>query len=277
MYIELNIKEAEGTKTYNYNVVNLPAGPQLPWKMIFQVDLQNEEAVELTKMQFIQNKVIAYTERQSKPNGADFKLSILAACAELVNNRNFNPDATFDNEFLNSMQNGIQVISTEKYVPDASDLTEITYAGTIKLTDDDITGITARYHNVAPVMQHVSVPGQNPNLWYTQQFQSNQNPDQNVNEKSISKPMTIDKAHASLKVWQRGKPELSPADKNCYLWERIQGIPPNVPKDIPIGWFKPPINQNFLLNVNHPEKIFSVEFHNLDYQRISMKVTDFYT
>merc|ERR1711973_291908 len=114
-------------------------------------------------MQFIQNKVPAYTERQNKPNGADFKLSILAACTEVVNDKNFNPNAIFNNDFLNSMQNGILVISTEKYVPDIADLSEITYAGTVKLTDDDITGITARYHNVAPVMQHVSVPGHNPN------------------------------------------------------------------------------------------------------------------
>ena len=257
MYIELNIKEAEGTKTYNYNVANLPVGPQFPWKMIFHVDLENDDAVELTKMQFIQNKVLAYTERQNKPNGADFKLSILAACTEVVNNKDFIPDAIFNNDFLNSMQNGIQVISTEKYKPDIADLSEITYAGTVRLTDDDITGIIGRYHNAAPVMQHVSVPGQIPNLWYTQQIPSNQNPDQNANEKSVFKPMTIDKAHAALKFWQRGKEELSPADKNCYLWERIQGIPPNVPKDIPIGWFKPPINQNILLNVNHPDKIFS--------------------
>ena len=275
MYIELNIKEAEGTKTYNYNVANLPIGPQLPWKMIFQVDLQNEDVVKLTKMQFIQNKVLAYTEKQSKSNGADIKLSILAACTEMVNNKDFTPDAIFDNEFLNSMQNGIQVIPTEKFVPDVSDLAEITYAGTVRLTDEDITGLSTRYYTVAPPMQHINIPGQSSNLWQTQQIPSNQNPDQKVNEKSVFKPMTLEKAHASLKIWQRGKPELSPADKNCYLWERIQGIPENVPKETPIGWFKPPINQNYLLNVNYPDRIFSVDFHNVDYERVSMKVTDF--
>ena len=44
MYIELNIKEAEGTKTYNYNVANLPVGPHFPWKMIFHVNLENDDA-----------------------------------------------------------------------------------------------------------------------------------------------------------------------------------------------------------------------------------------
>ena len=52
-------------------MANLPAGPQFPWEMIFHVDLENEDAVELTKMQFIQNKVLAYTEREDKPNGAE--------------------------------------------------------------------------------------------------------------------------------------------------------------------------------------------------------------
>ena len=75
--------------------------------------------------------------------------------------------------------------------------------------------------------------------------------------------MSNDKAHTALKTWEReNKIKLSPANRTSYLWERIQGIPPNAPHDIPTGWFKPPITHDILLSVNHPGKIFTLEFQN---------------
>ena len=64
-----------------HNVSNLPRGPHFPWEMFFEIDNENfNEQVELTKMEFIQNKIFAYTEEQETEKGKNVKVSIMTTC-----------------------------------------------------------------------------------------------------------------------------------------------------------------------------------------------------
>merc|ERR1711911_247807 len=105
-------------RIYKYNVSNLPRGPHFPWKMIFEVDIDNtDEPVELTKMEFIQNKVFAYTEEQEAEQGKNVKVSIMAMCGETYNDPTFAPKSKFNNVGSSSHLVGVNVMPTEPVRP----------------------------------------------------------------------------------------------------------------------------------------------------------------
>ena len=133
MYIELQIKTPREIKVFNYHVTNLPKGPHYPWKLYFGVDHEQfgeDYPVKLAKMDFIKNAVLAYKERQDTSWGADYKLKIMAACAESYNGRDFNPLNAFTTAALESNTDGIQVIETNKVQPDAGEFLEMQFGVT---------------------------------------------------------------------------------------------------------------------------------------------------
>ena len=73
--------------------------------------------VKLAKMDFIKNAVLAYTIRQDTSWGADYKLKIMAACAESYNDKDFKPNNAFTSTALQSNTDGIEVIETNIEAP----------------------------------------------------------------------------------------------------------------------------------------------------------------
>ena len=62
--------------------------------MVFEIDSEHlEKQVELTKMEFIQNKIFAYTEEQRTEGGKNVKVSIMTTCGETYDDETFAPES----------------------------------------------------------------------------------------------------------------------------------------------------------------------------------------
>ena len=291
MYIELKIKTPKETKVFNYHVTNLPRGPHFPWKLYFEVDHEQFDfdfPVKLAKMDFIKNAVLAYTERQDTSFGADYKLKIMAACAESFNDKDFKPLKEFTAAALESKTEGIQVTETEKVQPDAGEFLEMQFGVTNLINNNDIPGIRdyfqsalhyqAALHpqNIPSIPQpYANIPQQPHPFPQAAPAASVQTTDKPRQPNPRFKACTVNKAHAKLRDWERANGILAELQRKMYLWERIQGMPEDVPKEIPVGWFKPPINRNLLLNINCPKEISTLDYEPQSWDRMSMKVVDY--
>ena len=280
MYIELQIKTPREIKVFNYHVTNLPRGPHYPWKLYFEVDheqFDEDYPVKLAKMDFIKNAVLAYTEKQDTSWGADYKLKIMAACAELYNDPDFKPENEFTAAALQSNTDGIEIIETNKVQPaEANIIQNLQFGITNQLNNTDIPGLGDHIQRAFQLHAIPHQPYPSPHLFQDTAAHTSDKqhrlPSTFLNR---FKACTVKTAHGYLKNWERDNGLLDDLSRNMFLWERIQGMPEDVPKDLPVGWFKPPINQDLLLNINRPKEIFTYYYQPQNWNYLSMKAVDY--
>ena len=146
--------------------------------MIFEIDTENlAQTAELIKMEFIQNKIFAYTEQQDTETGKNFKLSNMTACGEACNDKDFKPINVFNNAAVGTHTQGVQIITTEQIRTHVNDLTDITFGFSSKMDNRDIEGLCQQSENVATTTA----------------------PEKKNKPEPRFKPCTLDKAHKKLK------------------------------------------------------------------------------
>merc|ERR1711911_18778 len=106
---------------------------------VFEIDSEDlDRTADLSKMEFIQNKIFAYTERQDvNEDHKNFKVTIMSAFQDVYQDSNFVPFNAFKNDQIESNTDGIKVIPTEKVVPHARDISELTFGIPTKVHPSD--------------------------------------------------------------------------------------------------------------------------------------------